>query len=278
MSGITDRAEAAARSAGRGAQQSDWVDHAARIGLLAYGLVHVVVAWLALQLAFGDREGTPSSTGAVKELAQQPFGEVLVWAVGIGMLLLAAWQALEAATGHRRESGFTRVRKRLASGGKAVVYTAIGVSAVKVATGSGSSSKSGTDSWTAKVMDLPAGQLLVGAAGLAIMGIGGYLIHKAWTEKFKKDLDARGRSGSSGTAYIWLGKIGYTAKGVAFGIVGGLFLYAALTHDPKKSGGLDQALFEVLDQPFGPVLLCAIGLGLGCFGLFTLARARHLGD
>ena len=30
------------------------------------------------------------------------------------------------------------------------------------------------------------------------------------------------------------------------------------------------------DTPFGPVLLCVIGVGLLCYGLFTLARARHL--
>jgi len=58
--------------------------------------------------------------------------------------------------------------------------------------------------------------------------------------------------------------------------VGGLFLYAGFTHDPKKSGGLDQALHKVLEQPFGQLLLVAIGVGIGCYGLFCFARARHL--
>ena len=80
----------------------------------------------------------------------------------------------------------------------------------------------------------------------------------AWTDKFAEHLTAKGKSGESGTAYIWFGKIGYAAKGIAIGIVGVLFLYAAVTHDPKKSGGLDQALQEVLEQPFGPFLLGVI--------------------
>ena len=58
--------------------------------------------------------------------------------------------------------------------------------------------------------------------------------------------------------------------------LGGYICYAAITHDAGKSGGLDQALFEVLDTPFGPVLLCLLGVGLACYGVFTLARARHL--
>jgi hypothetical protein len=66
------------------------------------------------------------------------------------------------------------------------------------------------------------------------------------------------------------------AKGVAFAIVGGLFCYAAYTHQPKKSGGLDVALHKVLQQPFGQFLLLAIALGIACYGLFCFARARHL--
>ena len=131
----------------------------------------------------------------------------------------------------------------------------IGISAVHAATGPSTSKKNGTDSTTAKMMDWPGGQVIVAAVGLAIIGIGGYLVYRALTEKFAKHINAEGKSGDTGTAYLWFGKAGYTAKGVAFGIVGSLFLYAALAHDPKKSGGLDQALHKVLQQPFGPFLL-----------------------
>jgi hypothetical protein len=268
----------AQRAVGR-SDRGDWLDVAARLGLAVYGGVHLVIAWLALQLAFGDREGSASSSGAVSELAQQPFGKVLVWAVAIGMLLLVVWQGIEAVAGYRDEDGSKRTGKRLLSVGKAVIYTAIGISAVQVAVGSGSSGKSSeqqTDSITAKLMDLPAGQLIVAAIGLAILGIGLAFVVRAWTEKFVEDLSAEGRRGDAGTAYLWLGKLGYAAKGVALGIIGALFCYAALTHDPDESGGLDQALREVLDKPFGPVLLGGIAVGIGCYGLFSMARARHL--
>ena len=54
------------------------------------------------------------------------------------------------------------------------------------------------------------------------------------------------------------GKVGYIAKGIAVGLVGGLFVYAAFTQDPKKSGSTDKALHKVLEQPFGPWLLIAL--------------------
>ncbi len=274
MSDISTQAE----QAGRQAHQSEWLDHAARIGLLAYGLVHLVVAWLAVQLALGDKEGSADSQGAVQQLAEQPFGQALVWSVAIGMFLLALWQGLEAIFGYRHEEGFTQVRKRVTAAGKAVIYVVIGISAVNAATGPSTAKKNGTDSTTAKIMEWPGGQVIVSAVGLAIIAIGGYLVYRAFTEKFAKHINAEGKSGSSGTAYLWFGKVGYTTKGVAFGIVGSLFLYAGLAHDPKKSGGLDQALHKVLQQPFGPVLLIAIALGIGCYGLFCFARARHFND
>lgn len=264
-----------AEGAGREAHDSEWIERAARVGLVAYAVVYLLIGWLAVQLAFGDREGKPSSSGAMRQLAEQPFGGVLIWVVSIGMLLLVLWKLLEAAFGHQDEEGGKRTRKRLQSAGKAVVYAAIGVSGLRVATGSGSSGK-GQETWTAKLMNLTGGQLLVGLVALAIIGYGIYQGYQAWTEKFADKLDAEGRSGTTGTAYVAFGKAGYTARGVAFAIVGGLFAYAAITHDASKSGGLDQALFEVLDTPFGPVLLCLLGVGLACYGVFTLARARHL--
>jgi len=271
-SNITDQAG----QAGRQAQQSDWMEKAARIGLVAYAVIYLLVGWLAVQLALGDHEGSPTSTGALKQLTEQPFGDVLVWAVAIGMFFLVLWKGLEAAVGHRDEQDDSkRTRKRLASAFKAVLYAVVAVSGVNVATHS-SGGGSSQDTWTAKIMGWPGGQLIIGAVGLAIIGYGVFQIWTAWTEKFAEKLDAEGRSGQSGRAYIAFGKAGYTAKGIAIGLVGVLFCYAAVTHDAKKSGGLDQALLTLLKQPFGPVMLGLVGLGLACYGLFTLARARHL--
>jgi hypothetical protein len=264
-----------AAATAQSAHQSDWLDHAVRIGLVAYGIVHLMIGWLALQLALGEQDESASNAGALHALAEQPLGGILIWVIAIGMGLLVVWRLLEFGFGHREETdGAKRWRKRFASLGKGVIYGAIGVSAVQTAVGDGSSG--GTDSTTAKLMDLPAGQWIVLGVGVAIIGYGLSLVVRAWNDDFAKHLDARGRSGDSGSAYLMFGKVGYNAKGLAIGIVGGLFVYAGATHEAKKSGGLDQALQKVLEQPFGPYLLAAMAAGIGCYGLFSFARARHL--
>ena len=54
--------------------QSAWLDHAIRLGLVAYGVVHLLVAWLAVQLAFGEKQDSASNSGALHYLAEQPLG------------------------------------------------------------------------------------------------------------------------------------------------------------------------------------------------------------
>ena len=258
----------------RQADNSDWLDVAIRVGLVAYGVVYLLIGWLALQLALGDKEGNPSSSGALRQLAEQPFGQALLWMVAVGLFLLVLWRGLEAVRGEPDDDGASEAGKRAVHAGKAVAYGFLGFSAAQTALGSGGGG--GTDSMTATVMNLPAGPVLVGAVGLGVIGYGGYQVVRAYTEKFREDLDAGGTSGQSGRAYVIFGKAGYTAKGIALILVGGLFVYAAVTHDAKKSGGLDSALLEVLQAPAGPVLLGAIAIGIICYGLFCFARARHL--
>ena len=266
-----------AKQAARDVHSSDTLDRVNRFGLLAFGLVHLVLGWLAVQLAFGDREGSTSTSGAVQELAEQPMGIVLVWLVAIGMVLYSLIQLVEAAIGRRDDDGTKRTLKRAISAGKAVVYGVIAFSALKVALGKGSGGgEQSTDSMTGKIMDLPGGQVLVGLIGLGILVTGGALVVKGVTDRFLDDIQGSGQRGADGTAYTWAGRIGYTAKGIAIGMIGLLFGYAAITHDPDKSGGLDQALSQVLDQPYGPVLIAALGLGLASFGAFCFAWARHL--
>jgi hypothetical protein len=263
------------------ATDSDKFDYAIRGGFVVYGVIHLALAWLALQIAFGNQAKKASSTGAIQTLAKQPFGDFLVWVITIGMFVLALWRLLEAWVGHEYAQGGKKWRKKAVSLGKAIIYGSIGVSALGVATGSSSGGgkkggKSGTDSFTAKVLDLPFGQVLVGAVGLAIIAYGLNMAYRGWTDKFLEHLDAEGKAGDASAFYRWVGKIGHIAKGAAMGAGGARFLYAAFTHNAKKSGGLDQALQKVAAQPYGQIILTAIAAGIACYGLFCFARARHL--
>lgn len=257
----------------RRASNSVWLERLVRVGLIAYGVVHLLVAWLALQLAFGDHAGAANQQGALHALARQPFGRTLLWVVAAGLFALAVWQVTEVFWGHTREDNPKRGFKRLGSAGKAVVYTAIGVSAVKIAVGSGSSSKS--EAFTERLMSAPFGRLLVALVGVVIIVIAVIQIKRGVTSSFTKELTDQATSGSSGTAVVRTGQIGYIAKGVAFVVLGALFVYAGWTYQAEKTGSLDAALNTLLQAGVGPWLLVLVALGIGCFGLYCFAWARY---
>jgi hypothetical protein len=238
------------------------------IGLVSYGLLHLVVAWIAVQLAIWKR-GEASSEGALSQLGKQPLGGVLLWIIAIGLFTLVLWQALEATIGRDQPSRDGRWRRRLMSAGRAVVYLALGLLAVGVALGSASGSGEGEETFSAKLMSVPFGQLLVAGVGAAVIGIGIAQVVKGVKQNFTEDLD-RGAP----QAVRRLGTIGYCAKGVAFMIIGGLFVWAAIAYDPEKAGGMDAALSTIRGQPFGTVLLMIMAAGIACFGVYCFFWAR----
>ena len=114
----------------------------------------------------------------------------MVWVVAVGMFLLVIWKLLEAFVDFTVEDGAKKVHKPAINVFKAIVYGTLAVSAVHVATGSKSKSK--TTDYTATLMEQPFGRWLVGLVGLAIIGYGVYLGYRGWREKFLEHLDPAG--------------------------------------------------------------------------------------
>lgn len=243
------------------------------VGLVAYGLVHLIVGYTAVRLALGDQSTNASQQGAFSQLAQSSAGQIGLVVLAAGFGVLVVWQGVEAVRGHRNVSGGKRWARRAGSAGKVVVYLALGASALQKAFEQ--SSGGGTDSMTSRLMAAPGGRYAVGAVGLGVVAIGLYLCFQGLTGRFTQGLDLAARSGGRRPFVMALGTVGHVGKGSALAAVGALFVVAAVRFQPKRTGGLDQALHTLLRQPFGPYLVGAIALGLAGFGLYCFAWARH---
>ncbi|MET0765219.1 MAG: DUF1206 domain-containing protein [Blastococcus sp.] len=269
-----------AQDTAHNAANSDALEHLARVGLIAYGVVHLLVAWLALQLAWGGGGKSADQSGAMSTLAQQPLGKPLLWVLAVGLIALAVWQAAEvlrwrsgwSASGKQRTKALRKSGNALV---KAVIYMALAVLAIRFATGSGQSSSQSQQETTAGVFDWPGGQFLVGAAGLVLIGSGVWHVRKGLNKHFLKQIDTGDASPSAVRLVTRLGQIGFPGKGIALAGVGGLLVYAAVTFDPSKAQGLDGALRTILDLPFGQILLTIVALGIAAFGAFCFVRARY---
>ncbi|WP_369370474.1 DUF1206 domain-containing protein [Promicromonospora sp. Populi] len=256
--------------AARRAHGSRAVHVLARGGYVASGVLHLLVAWVAVQLALGRPTGEADQSGAFRTLGQLPGGELALWAVAVGFAALALWQVGTAILGVPNAEHQAGARAK--SVAKAVLYGVLAGSSVRYAQGAGGGGES-EESLTAGVLSMPGGAWLVGAVGLVIVGVGVYHVVKGVRKKFLRDLTGTGGS-SVRPVVVRLGQAGYVAKGIALGVVGGLVLTAAVTTDPSQAGGLDEALHTMRDQPYGPALLLVVGLGIAAFGGYSFARAR----
>jgi succinate dehydrogenase/fumarate reductase cytochrome b subunit len=257
------------------AGDSSSLEMVARAGLIAYGVVHLLIGWLAVQIAWSASDSKSADTsGALKTLANQPFGKILLWLVAVGLVALALWQASEAIWGHRSREGTKRALKQVSSGARAVIYAALGVSAASVALGSRSSSSQSQQQATSGVLAWPGGRVIVVIAGLIIVGVGVAHVVKGVKKAFAEEIDTSSMSPVARQGVARLGQIGYIAKGVALGLVGGLLSYATLTVDRQKQG-LDGALQTILAQPFGRFLLTGAALGFVAFGVFVILQSRY---
>jgi Domain of Unknown Function (DUF1206) len=278
---VQGTAGSAARRADE-AGNSKALESLARVGLVAYGVVHVLVAWLAVSLAWfgGSSGGSADQSGALRTLADSPVGKPLLWLLALGLIALAVWQAAEglrwrqgwSASGKARTKA---IRKSVNAVAKAVVYIALAVLAIRFAIGNGESSSQQQQQTTAGVFGWPGGQWLVGAVGLALVGVGVWHVYKGLDKRFLKQIDLAEASPRTTKAVTRLGQIGFPAKGVALGLVGVLLDYAAITFDPSKARGLDGAMRTILQAPFGRILLTLVALGIAAFGAFCFVRARY---
>ncbi|MFC3452405.1 DUF1206 domain-containing protein [Amycolatopsis speibonae] len=248
-----------------------------RIGMGCYGLVYLLIGYLAVRIAIGGGGQEADGRGAVAEVGSTPVGGVLLWVLAAGLVAYGLWQALLAAVGYTWiDKERQRAVKRVTSGVRCLVGISLGVYAARLAAGAGDqgSSDQKQQEYTAMLLGLPAGPFLVIAVAVVVFGVAVASVVNGVRRNFVRDLDLSRLPSGTRRWVERLGRIGYTARGVVFGVVAVLLGYAAVRHDPSRSGGLDAALRTLAAQPFGTVLLIVVAVGVAAFGAYCVGAAR----
>lgn len=256
-----------------------WVVWLARFGYAAKGVVYLVVGALALQAAIGSGGSTTGPEGALQRIGQQPFGQVLLILVAIGLFGYALWRLVQAWVDPEVVgSDMKGVAQRTGYAISGISYSFLGVVALRLVMGAAAAAggdNQQTQDWTARLMALPFGRWLVGLIGLAVIGVGLFQIYYGYQAKFRKHLKLQEMSQATETWATRAGRFGYMARGVVYAIIGGFLINAARQFDPDQVGGIGEALAELAQQPYGPWLLGIVALGLIAYSLFAFVDARY---
>ena len=245
-----------------------WLEGLTRAGFIGYGILHLLFAYLIVKIAFGGSGADGDQSGAMKKLAEEPFGAALIVAIVVGLAAMAVWQILEIFEERR-------LRERVASAGRAAFYLYLGWNGIKVLRGKPASSADTQQNAAEGLLASDLGRIAVIAAGLVLAAIGVFLAIAGLTKRFERHLRVSRMTRATRNLLRRLGEVGFTAKGIAYGIAGALFVIAAIQYDPDKARGLDAALRELASHSYGSWVLLLVALGFAAYGLFSVAEAKY---
>lgn len=246
----------------------------ARIGLIAQGISFGLVAFLAIELAVGRGGKATDREGALRTLAADGIGRVIVFALGLGFAAYTLWRLTQVVLGHDVEGGREKWSKRVSSLGKAAIYGALCASAFSVLLGEKSGSNKEQKA-TSGILGWPGGRWIVGAIAVGVAAAAVWNLYRALSGSYKDSLKTEQMSASEVAWTTRIAFVGLMARAVVFGLIAWFFFKAAVEYEPQQARGLDGALQKLAHAPYGPVLLGVVAAGLFAFGVFCLIQARY---
>ena len=279
MNAKMDISESIAQTAQNVVRTKPWIERLARLGYAVKGLVYFLIGLLAIQAAIGTGGETTGTEGALKALNRQPFGQAILVLTAVGLVGYALWRLIQAFLDpdHNDSNSPKRIVQRLGYVVSALIYGTLAWEAVRIVMGfvSSSGGQDSTEHWTAQLMAQPFGRWLVGIVALIIIGVGLFQIYYGMTAKFRKELKLHQMSSTKSTWAIRSGRLGYSARGIIYVIIGGFLIWAAIQTNPDAAVGMEEALDKVAQQPFGAWLLALVALGFVAYAVFAFVQARY---
>lgn len=265
------------KHANAGHRAAPWLRWVARCGIVAEGMIYLLIGGLALVDAFDFAQRPSGSNGAMAKLVHLPLGHLILALLALGLAAFVLWQLVLAVLDPECHEGRWSI-KRLAlrmhhlwSAGLHCVLVGIAASQL-LGLGHGDNHGQTQKHLTAMALQLPGGRWLVGGIGAGIVAFA----LAQWILACRPQQDTRMELGDTPlrVPILILLVLGYVARGALFGLIGLFLIHAAWTYDPTDAGGISGALQSMRQQPYGRWLLAAVASGLIAFGLAQLAKAR----
>jgi hypothetical protein len=260
------------RSGTRSAGGSGALNMFARLGFVARGITYIVIGAIAFMVALGVASHQPDTAGAIEAIATKPFGYLLLWILVIGFLGLAVWRLVQAAVKRLNLTEGHRVRALAYGIGYAIAFFSILMFVVHGTRPAGSDASA--RDYTAHVLSLDGGRVLVAFAGIVLVAIGIVMAVRGFGAEFTRHLRMGWMSRGTQDAVVRLGQAGYVARAVVIAGIGIAAIDAAITYDAARAKGVDGVLRSFAQSDFGPWLLILVALGLIAFGILSFFEAK----
>ncbi len=253
-----------------------WIEPLARAGYSAKALLYATIGLLAARVALGTGGATTDTRGAMITVLNAPYGRVLLILVAVGLMGYGFWRVVEAITDpDRRGRDAKAIILRASFAARGIIHAGLAITGIRIAVGwyGDDQNRPKIEGWTATLLELPAGTLIVWGVAAATGGYGLYQVYRAFAAKLSKQLNLGRVSAEVGRWIIGVSRFGIGARGVVFVAIAILLGRAAAERDPTEAGGIADSLRSLAALGRGP--LAAIGFGLVAYGAYELLNARY---
>ena len=250
----------------------------ARVGIGSKGVVYVLIGGLTAWATFGSGGKKTGSDGALEYLLGQPFGQVLLWLVVLGLICYVFWRMYQTFSDPEDKGVDAKgVARRIGYFSSGIFYVFLIYSALTMLLGNGGSGGSGgggRETFIQKLLNQEFGRWLVAIVALVFLGKALYQMYRAYSGKFKDKLKEMEMDEKARKTMVYTGHIGYSARGLVIGVIAYLTVRAAITYDASKAGGTKDA-FKFMQDEFGSMVMGIIALGLLAYGIFMILKASQ---
>lgn len=254
------------------------ITYIARAGYCSKAIIYGVLGAMILYGAFysGSVEDIDKAK-IFNEIESTTLGSVLLGAVFIGLVGYVIWRLVQFVTNpdDLDNSDASDLMKRGFYFVSALIYGTVAYTAFEVLSGTSKQQEGGKQSMSESLMSQTWGVYLLLAIGVVIVVFAGIQLKHAIKQDFMDKFETNQLSQKAQDVIKLSGRAGYLGRTATYVLVGGFIITAAIQNDPSEAGGLGKALVTILETPFGPYLLGAVGLGMLCFGVFCGFEGRY---
>jgi len=252
---------------------------AARAGYFAKGSVYAITGILTLMEAINLGGQKASKLKVLEFLDKQPFGNILLLIMALGLLSFSYWRFSQAISDPENIGTEKKGKiKRVAFFISGAAY--LGLSVLAVIRVFGSQSSSG-DTEKSHFLATNTGLILIGITGAIFILIGITKFIKAYKGDFTEKFDLKSiREEKRRKTIKNSGYLGITSRGVVFLIIGFFAVQAAFNANPSQIKTTTEVFSFLQDSSYGAWLLGLVAVGFIGYAvyMFMMSKYRNFND
>ena len=223
-------------------------------------------------VGIGNKNG---QQGALASVASKPFGEIILWLIVLGLTGYITWLITQVLIEPEHDvpkykSFFIRIGYFIT----ASFYVGLGIKFSIIAIHSGQTGSS-KQLWMRQLFDMPIGRLVIALTGIGIFVYAVVQLVLGVIGTFTKKLNTNQMKRKEMIITNQIGRIGFIAKGITFGVLGGFLFHSGWTSESSQTMGIDGALAQIAQEPFGQVLLWIVSAGLFLYGVYEVLEGKN---